>query len=102
MDRGVILGDELDGDHLANAIRRRLAGMLAPDLAEYVVADPRVVDAVRAALADPELPALHARRLADAFATTDIGDFIKIGPKINDKEPEYGLGDPNEVVMPME
>ncbi len=102
MDRTVILGDELDGNHIADAIRQRLAGMLAPDLAEYVVADPRIVNAVRAALADRELPARHARRLADAFATTNIGDFVTIGPKINDREPEYGLGDPNEVIMPME
>lgn len=101
-DRSVVLTDELTGRAVAEAIRNRNAGMLAPDLAQYVVADPPVVAAVRAALADPELPSLHARRLADAFAGTDFAMLLRLAPDGAGACMQMADGDPDEVIFPLD
>ena len=99
-ERSVILADAPDGQSLATAIRQRRAGMLAPNLSKYVIADEPVVRAVRAALGNPQLPTLHAERLAAAFAETDLVCFILTAPGENKALPNYGQGDPNEVILP--
>ena len=86
---------------LADAIRNRNAGMVAPNLTQYVVADAPVVEAVRAALADPELPALHARRLANAFADTDFAKLLRLAPDGTGAQCTWGDGDPDEVILPL-
>ncbi|MBQ7650338.1 MAG: hypothetical protein IJS15_05220 [Victivallales bacterium] len=100
LERSVILTENPTPASFASAVRNRLAGMLAPDLAEYIVADERVTKAVRAALADNELPALHSKRIADAFAKTDFITLIKEAPAGDGAKPKYGDGIPNETIIP--
>ena len=102
MERSVILAERVDSQSFADSVRSRLAGMIAPDLAEYIVADERVVNAVRAALADMELPALHAERIAAEFACTDYITFLKEAPSGIGASPRYGEGNPNEIIVPFE
>ena len=102
MERSVILTEEPSALSFADSVRGHLAGMLAPDLAEYIVADERVTNAVRAALADMEIPALHAKRIADEFTTTNFISFLKAAPTGAGAKPRYGEGNPNEVIEPLE
>ncbi len=76
--------------------------MLAPDLAQYIVADKRVTDAVRAALGDMELPAIHSRQVANAVSDTNFPEFLKISPDGTGAAPHYGSGNPNEYIEPFE
>ena len=101
MERSVILADQPTPSAFADAVRGHNAGMLAPDLAQYVIADKRVTDAVRAALGDVELPAIHSRRVADAFSDTDMSEFLKAAPDGAGAAPHYGNGDPNEIIEPL-
>ncbi|MBO4620045.1 MAG: PHP domain-containing protein, partial [Victivallales bacterium] len=102
LERSVVLADEPSGPALADAIRNRKAGMLAPNLPQYIVADAPVVEAVRAALADPELPALHARRLANAFADTDFAKLLQLAPDGTGAHCTWGDGNPDEVILPLD
>ena len=100
MERSVILAENPTPASFADAVRNHLAGMLAPDLAEYIVADERVTNAVRAALADTELPVLHSKRIADVFATTDFITLLTEAPDGVGAKPKYGDGTPNETIIP--
>ena len=102
MERSVILADTPAPAAFSDAVRKHDAGMLAPDLAQYIVADKRVTDAVRAALGDMELPAIHSRQVADAFSDTDFPEFLKAAPDGTGASPNYGIGDPNEVIEPFD
>ena len=102
LERSVILTAEPSPQSFVTAVRSHLAGMLAPNLAEYIIADERVSKAVRAALADNELPTLHAHQIADAFAKTDFTTLINESPAGDGARPKYGDGTPDEPIAPYE
>ncbi len=102
LERSVILSETVDSQSFADSVRNHLAGMIAPDLAEYIIADERIVNAIRAALADMELPALHAKRISCEFAQTDFIAFFREAPSGIGASPRYGEGDPNEIIVPFE
>ena len=62
----------------------------------------RGMEAVRAALADHELPALHVRRLTAAFADTDFAKLLRLAPDGTGAKCIYGDGDPNEIILPLD
>ena len=102
MERSVILADEPGGTAVVDAIRSRKAGMIAPDLAQYIVADQPVVEAARAALGDDQLPEAHAKRLTAAFANANLAQYLQNSPDGSDAKVKWDEGDPNEVILPLD